>query len=504
MFKKIGLTLVLTLLLGLLSIASAQVMMNEVLYDTQGTDDPNIMFTEIWSASGTSIEGWTLVGINGNGGTEYLTVTLHGNIPASGYFVIGGAGVPNVTQVATIDWQNAGSASGDDCDGIDLRDSDGATVDHLCYGPCAAGHVCTGEGGANAPDPFPAAGINKSVARIPDHTDTDHNNVDWVVSDTPTPGAANSGLPCDTTFATLANIRQNNGSGVPTLLGQFVQVRGIVNVDNYVLDSLTSSNFYFQDDEAGCNVYRGTVPANIVAGDCVTVSGWVGQYNGLTEILGSGSGNCLFSAARTAHIAPPTPYQINGNTLFETYEGMLVRMDSVTIIDGTWPSQGGYANLTITDGHGQIILRIVRWTNIGGTPQPSGAFGVIGILTQYDTDSPYTSGYQITPRTANDILRYQAANDPQSVVAVRDFQLTEPYPNPFNSTAQIAFQVGSARELSLKIYDLLGREVASEVFTGLTPGAHSYLWNPTGATGLYLVRLESASSVQTAKLLYLR
>ena len=50
----------------------------------------------------------------------------------------------------------------------------------------------------------------------------------------------------------------------------------------------------------------------------------------------------------------------------------------------------------------------------------------------------------------------------------------------------------------------MGREVAVEKLTNLTPGAHTYTWNATGATGLYFVRLESGSHTQSAKLLYLR
>ena len=516
MSKKILLSLACICMLGLLHFASATVMINEVLYDNQGNDDPNLLFTEIWGDPGTDVSGYTLVGTNGNGGTEYATVTIPDgtHIPTDGYLVIGNtSSVPNVDVVcggamgAGVDWQNAGSSSGDDCDGLDLRDGDGATVDHLCYGICASGHVCAGEGGSNAPDPFPAGGVNKSVARIPDHQDTNVNGTDWSSCDTPTPGAANSGTPCDTTLAVLSEIRQNDANGVPSMLNTFVIVRGIVNVANYVLDSVSLTNFYVQDDEAGINIFRGTAPAGIVEGDCVKVAGWVGQYNGLTEIMSSGTGNCLASITRVGTVTPPaaTVITLNAQTAFESFEGMLVRVNNVNIVSGSWPSAGGYANLTVTDPEGQIIVRIVRWTNIGGTPAPTGAFDVIGVLTQYDTETPYTTGYQITPRYATDIIRHDGAAEEHPVSTLPgDFKLVDVYPNPFNSVAQINFEVGSARELTMRIYDLLGREVATEIMTGLTPGLHTYKWTPNCSTGLYLVRLEGASSVQTAKLLYLK
>lgn len=497
---------------GLWISASAQVMINEVLYDTQGTDDPNLLYTELWGPPGTSLAGWSLVGVNGNNATVYRTVALSGTIPADGYFVIGNtAQVPNVDLVlgggegAGVDWQNAGSSSGDDCDGIDLKNAAGQMVDHLCYGICATPGNCAGEGGSNAPDPFPSGGVNRAIARIPDHSDTDNNGTDWVVTETLTPGAPNSGVPCDPQSVFLADIRENDNNGMPLLNGDFVIVRGIVNVDNYTLDSLTQSNFFIQDDDAGCNVFRGSVPQGIMEGDCVEVSAWVGFYNGLTELLSSGSGNCVFAVRRLNHnVGDVDPQVITTQSYFEAFEGMVVRINGVTIIDGTWPGEGQWANLTVSDGSGTIVIRIDDDTQVDGTPAPTGPFSVIGILTQFDSSSPYTAGYQITPRYPADILRGSAVETGPQSPAVYDFRLLDVYPNPFNGTAQIRFAVGTAQELHLSIYDVLGREVAAHTLRGLTPGDHTFAWTPAGPSGLYITRLSASSTVQTAKLLYLK
>jgi hypothetical protein len=504
---KMFLTLTLLLAIGAFSLASAEVMLNEVYYNTPGTDDPNAMFTELWGTPGTNLAGWTLVGISNVG--EYRSVPIsNGTIPADGYFVIGNTSlVPNVDFVCGggtgfgVDWQNTSAAG---CLGIDLRDGDGTTVDHLCYGPCTtAPPVCTGEGGGNAPSAFPSGSIGQSIARCPDHYNSHHDSLDWAITDHLTPGAANACAPCSSQVVTLSQIRQNNGSGVPLLDSAFVVTRGIVNVDNYLLDSLTNSNFNFQDDDAGVNVYRGTPPPNIVAGDCVVVSGWVSQYRGLTEIVNSGHGSCLYSVQRTAHVAPPTPMVATCASYWEALEGMLVRINHVSIVSGTWPPAGQFASIDITDGSGVVTLRISKWTNVPGSTQPSNPFDVVGVVSQYCTTPPYTTGYEITPRSTSDIFP-AAADDPNPVALTTEFELTGAYPNPFNSTTQINFAVGTARNLTLRIFDLLGREVTAEKLTGLAPGEHSYIWKPTGSSGLYLVRLEGAAKVQTAKALYLK
>jgi hypothetical protein len=125
-------------------------------------------------------------------------------------------------------------------------------------------------------------------------------------------------------------------------------------------------------------------------------------------------------------------------------------------------------------------------------------------MTQYDPSSPYSTGYAITPRDTSDVISIDDAGDPQASLMAEEFTLAGSYPNPFNSTAQIRFTVGSARELDLVIFDVLGREAAHEKLTGLTPGAHTYTWTPSTATGLYLLRLSGESRTESAKLLYLK
>ena len=501
MFRKLFVLAATLLILG--SLASAQVMINEIYYDNPGAEQAAVKYVEIFGPPDTDLTDWTLVGINGNGGSEYLTVELTGQIPADGYYVVGGADVANVDQIADIDLQNAGFGTDVACDGLDLRN--GATVvDRVCYGECGDGETCNGEGGTWAPDyDPPSQGPAKSIGRFPDHQDTNDNGADFAMLEPLSPGQPNSGVPCDPQYVTLSDIRENDANGVSVLSGEFVVFRGIVNVNNYTLDSLTESNFYVQDEDAGINIFRGPVPAGISVGDCVAVSGWVGQYNGLTEILSSGTGNCIYEVEIVDEVDAPEPIVLTCASFFESFEGMLAVINNVTIVDGDWPGQGQFANLTITDGNGTLTLRIDDDTNVDGSPEPQGAFNVTGIITQFDNSSPYSEGYQITPRSASDINTLSADN-PHDVSGVTDFRLLGAYPNPFNSVTQIRFEVGSARDLTLRIFDIVGRELASETLSNLTTGVHSYSWSPTGATGLYFIQMENGAKVQTAKVLYLK
>ncbi|MBU1919967.1 T9SS type A sorting domain-containing protein [bacterium] len=68
------------------------------------------------------------------------------------------------------------------------------------------------------------------------------------------------------------------------------------------------------------------------------------------------------------------------------------------------------------------------------------------------------------------------------------------YPNPFNPSTTISFDVPQQSHVSLNVYDLLGREVAQLVNGTITAGAHQVNWDCSScATGLYIIELRSGT-----------
>jgi photosystem II stability/assembly factor-like uncharacterized protein len=79
------------------------------------------------------------------------------------------------------------------------------------------------------------------------------------------------------------------------------------------------------------------------------------------------------------------------------------------------------------------------------------------------------------------------------------------YPNPFNPSTTISFGLPSSAFVTLKIFDLLGREVAKLVSEPLPAGNHSRQWNGAGvASGVYFYRLQAGSFTATKKLILLK
>ncbi|HEY3296421.1 MAG TPA: T9SS type A sorting domain-containing protein [bacterium] len=93
----------------------------------------------------------------------------------------------------------------------------------------------------------------------------------------------------------------------------------------------------------------------------------------------------------------------------------------------------------------------------------------------------------------------------QELPAVTAYALHQNYPNPANPTTAIAFDLLDNGFVSLKLYDVLGREAATLVQTGLSAGRHTVRFDASGlASGIYIYRLRAGHFVSDRKLLVLK
>ncbi len=87
----------------------------------------------------------------------------------------------------------------------------------------------------------------------------------------------------------------------------------------------------------------------------------------------------------------------------------------------------------------------------------------------------------------------------------QEFRLTQNYPNPFNPTTRIGLDVASAGPVTLKVYDLLGREIATLVDETLAPGRYAVAFDAGGlATGVYVYRVVAPGFTDVRKMMVLR
>ena len=85
------------------------------------------------------------------------------------------------------------------------------------------------------------------------------------------------------------------------------------------------------------------------------------------------------------------------------------------------------------------------------------------------------------------------------------YQLEQNYPNPFNPATRFEFTVANMSFVTLKIYDVLGKEVATLVNSTMNPGTYSIPWDASYlSSGIYFYRLQAGQFVQTKKLTLLK
>jgi len=106
----------------------------------------------------------------------------------------------------------------------------------------------------------------------------------------------------------------------------------------------------------------------------------------------------------------------------------------------------------------------------------------------------------------SDIERvFHSIENPDRNTVPSIFCLLPPYPNPFNSTTNIKYTLDRDVFMTLKLYDLSGREIANLVNKRQSAGNYQTIWNAEASpSGVYLLRLTAGKLERTAKLLLIR
>jgi photosystem II stability/assembly factor-like uncharacterized protein len=92
-----------------------------------------------------------------------------------------------------------------------------------------------------------------------------------------------------------------------------------------------------------------------------------------------------------------------------------------------------------------------------------------------------------------------------SLKPINTFSLSQNYPNPFNPTTMFSFSLPSRSFVSLKVYDLLGKEVATIISEEMSTGKYSKQWNAVNvSSGIYFYHLQAGSFSETKKLILLK
>ncbi len=172
---------------------------------------------------------------------------------------------------------------------------------------------------------------------------------------------------------------------------------------------------------------------------------------------------------------------------------------------------GGY---TMSYGAGDADFWLVK-TDASGTEEWSCTFGGSDLdgcnSVQQTSDGGYILGGETRSYGAGDSDFWlvktgpELAADPMLSPLPDKYVLHQNYPNPFNPSTQISFDLTKAGHVSLKVFDLLGREVATLMDNIQSVGSHAVIFDGSGlASGIYLCRLQAGNFMTTKKMMLLK
>jgi len=134
-----------------------------------------------------------------------------------------------------------------------------------------------------------------------------------------------------------------------------------------------------------------------------------------------------------------------------------------------------------------------------GTPDPVQTFISIGI---YDsTGQPTTNSFALI-----DDLSFTGPSAVEQISGLpKDFSLRQNYPNPFNPSTNIEYTLPEASFVQIKVYDILGNEVATLVNEEQSAGTYRADFSGSDlASGLYIAKLQAGNYSKTIKMSLLK
>ncbi|MFN3562478.1 MAG: T9SS type A sorting domain-containing protein [Chloroherpetonaceae bacterium] len=236
-------------------------------------------------------------------------------------------------------------------------------------------------------------------------------------------------------------------------------------------------------------VYNGEL---YVGGDFTSAGGtlanYIARWNGTSwNTLGTGSNNGVNSIVYALAV----------------YNGELV-------VGGGFTSAGGSSANNIARWNGTSWNRLGTGSGngVGGGDFPS-VFALAvygnslflggGFTRVNEGDNPIPSSRIAQWTATSSSTQEQTHNQPKG------YALLQNYPNPFNPTTVISYQLPVSSDVSLKVYDVLGKEVMTLVSGRQAAGSYTYTLNASNlSSGVYFYRLQAGNFVQTKKMMLVK
>ena len=324
---------------------------------------------------------------------------------------------------------------------------------------------------------------------------------------------------------TIRDVRYSPlGSGYSSYNGYQVTVTGVVNADTTDIPGNHGTNpsrIYIQNGNTEWSgIGLGTIGVNITKvhalnrRDNVTVTGTVvlGAYgtrvDTITQVTVNSTGNSL-PAPHIMKTSDAGTFTL-GTLSAEPWNGCLVTYNNVTIdsADADDSPTGHFGESYGKDVAGGIHTRII-WSdgntsfNVGPSAVKVHKWDKFGSVTGV---LGYThSSYKLCPRKDDDIVGYVTAIKEVTQVIPTQYKLNQNFPNPFNPSTIISYDIPKSGLVTLKIFNVLGQEVRTLINQSQIAGTHQITFTANSLnSGIYFYSLTVDNFTQVKKMILLK
>lgn len=322
------------------------------------------------------------------------------------------------------------------------------------------------------------------------------------------------------------------GTGFSAYNGFYVTVRGVVTADTTDLQGDGGSvgkRVYIQNGQgpwSGIWVF-GILADALVRGQDVTVNGRVienfnhTRIDSITSLVinPSGNPNPFPELVSTSDIGTKQ----KGTIAAEQWEGVLIEYANVNVTDdnadgSSGPGGGGNSNfgeILVADASNvNTRVELQEGNHLYHNLWVAGLDTIPGNVRIMEGDSFdalrgvlfYSfSNYKLVPRKSDDFVGYTSDIEDITNGIVSSYDLTQNFPNPFNPVTTIQYAIPEAGFVQIKIFNILGQEVASLVNMEQSSGSYKVLFDASRlSSGVYLYQINVNNYHQTKKMILMK
>jgi len=471
----------LALLMGLSTVAQAQIVISEIMFNPPESGTDSLEYIEIYNAGSSSVDldGYYIT----FGGTTVRDSFSGSFTLAAGELVVTAVRDSAVQRQFSLGflprrWRNS-AGLGNSGTTIRIHQANGTVIDSVAY-------LNSWQAQAN--------GLGTSLILCNPATD---NNVstNWAASSASTgvtingsalkgsPGVLESCATISYPLRSIASLRGVNAAGAPDSLNVYCEIRGVVHSVDY--RGGTGYDFALIDgSNAGMTVFSaaGASGYAVQRGDSVHVRGFVSQFNCGTQFAPD---SLMVASSGNSEVTPA----LVSAALVEAQEGSLMKLENVVLFDTTVNTAAGVNIRVLTAANDTFEVRIDNDTDAFMAAMASDSFNVTGVVRQNSVEANCPAGYQLQVRGIADFEFLG------TVIAVEQLNAgtLRLFPNPVRAT----LTVESERDmLAYSITNALGQQVAAA--NGIA-AQQTQISVATLPAGFYQISVQTTEGWQTRR-----